>query len=41
MLCKNCETPLTTDSDFRKSCGVKVIRNRLTVKNLFENFTEA
>ena len=40
MACENCETPLTTESDFCNHCGAKVIRNRLTLKNLFAHFGE-
>jgi hypothetical protein len=40
MNCKNCNNQLPTNSDFCNICGGKVIRNRLTFKNLFEHFTE-
>ncbi len=40
MDCKNCHTPLSENADFCNSCGGKVIRNRLTIRNLFEHFTE-
>ena len=40
MPCKNCNTPLKEQDDFCNSCGAKVIRNRLTIKNLFEHFSE-
>ncbi|WP_452228229.1 DUF3667 domain-containing protein [Lacinutrix sp. MEBiC02404] len=40
MTCKNCDTFLNETDDFCNSCGAKVIRNRLTIKNLFEHFTE-
>ncbi|WP_299336129.1 DUF3667 domain-containing protein [uncultured Psychroserpens sp.] len=40
MNCKNCHTELTADSDFCNRCGGKVIRNRLTFKNLFEHISE-
>ena len=40
MNCKNCHTLLTKTSDYCNICGGKVIRNRLTIKNLFEHFTE-
>ncbi|WP_299278830.1 DUF3667 domain-containing protein [uncultured Psychroserpens sp.] len=40
MNCKNCHTELQDNSDFCNSCGGKVIRNRLTFKNLFEHISE-
>lgn len=40
MHCKNCNNPLPENSDFCNSCGGKVIRNRLSFKNLFDHFTE-
>lgn len=40
MDCKNCNIPLTVTDDFCRSCGAKVIRNRLTLKNLFAHITE-
>nr|WP_321227503.1 DUF3667 domain-containing protein [uncultured Psychroserpens sp.] len=40
MNCKNCQTQLPPNSDFCNSCGGKVIRNRLTFKNLFEHISE-
>lgn len=40
MKCKNCHTDLSPDSDFCNSCGGKVIRNRLTFRNLFEHISE-
>lgn len=40
MNCKNCNTSLTLESDFYNCCGAKVIRNRLTIKNLFEHLIE-
>ncbi|MGB3607786.1 MAG: DUF3667 domain-containing protein [Psychroserpens sp.] len=40
MNCKNCHLELTSHSDFCNSCGGKVIRNRLTFKNLFEHISE-
>ncbi|MEP5339633.1 MAG: DUF3667 domain-containing protein [Algibacter sp.] len=40
MTCKNCDTLLTSSSDFCNSCGAKVIRNRLTIKNLFQYIGE-
>jgi hypothetical protein len=35
MECKNCQRNLRTDYGFCPACGAKVIRNRLTVKNLW------
>ena len=40
MDCKNCALALKENDDYCNSCGAKVIRNRLTIKNLFEHFTE-
>lgn len=40
MACKNCETPLTVEDQFCNRCGAKVIRNRLTLRNLWEDFSE-
>lgn len=40
MNCKNCNTNLSEASDYCYSCGGKVIRNRLTTRNLFDHFTE-
>ncbi|NMH86593.1 DUF3667 domain-containing protein [Flavivirga algicola] len=40
MLCKNCNKSLNPDVNFCDFCGAKVIRNRLTIKNLFEHFSE-
>lgn len=40
MNCKNCETPLRTDYSYCTNCGAKVIRNRLTLKNLGYDFSE-
>lgn len=40
MECKNCQTELSDQDDYCKSCGAKVIRNRLTLKNLFEHISE-
>ncbi len=40
MNCKNCHTEIQEQDDYCKSCGGKVIRNRLTLKNLFEHLSE-
>ncbi|MDO6597571.1 DUF3667 domain-containing protein [Oceanihabitans sp. 2_MG-2023] len=40
MTCKNCYTALKETDDYCNSCGAKVIRNRLTIRNLFEHFSE-
>lgn len=40
MNCKNCYNDLVRNSDYCNYCGGKVIRNRLTIKNLFEHISE-
>ena len=40
MDCKNCSLPLRTDYSFCSNCGAKVIRNRITFKNLWYDITE-
>ncbi len=40
MRCKNCKNELSSESNFCNTCGAKVIRNRLTLKNLFIHFYE-
>lgn len=40
MHCKNCNNSLRTDFSYCPDCGSKVIRNRLTVKNLIYDFLE-
>lgn len=40
MNCKNCNAHLIEGSEFCFSCGGKIIRNRLTIKNLFEHLSE-
>ena len=40
MNCKNCQTELSKSSDYCNVCGGKVIRNRLTIRNLFEHISE-
>jgi hypothetical protein len=39
MNCKNCELPLEESSNYCLICGAKVIRNRLTLRNLFSSFS--
>jgi len=40
MECKNCNTSQQTDFNYCPLCGAKVIRNRLTFKNLRLDFTD-
>ena len=40
MNCKNCHSELLLNADFCHHCGAKVIRNRLTLKNLFIHLGE-
>lgn len=40
MECKNCEAQLAESDNFCNSCGAKVIRNRLTIRNLWDDFAE-
>ncbi|WP_394747017.1 DUF3667 domain-containing protein [Spongiimicrobium salis] len=40
MYCKNCDTPLRFRANFCYACGAKIIRNRLTIKNLWADFSE-
>lgn len=40
MECKNCESSLRTDYSYCSNCGAKIIRNRLTLKNLWYDITE-
>lgn len=40
MNCKNCDNALRTDHSFCPNCGAKIIRNRLTLKNLWYDITE-
>lgn len=40
MNCKNCDTKLRTDYSYCPDCGAKVIRNRITVKNLWFDAVE-
>ncbi|OIQ19494.1 MAG: hypothetical protein BM549_11170 [Lacinutrix sp. MedPE-SW] len=37
MVCKNCKRLLPQQINFCNGCGAKVIRNRLTMRNLFED----
>ncbi|MBL4663937.1 MAG: DUF3667 domain-containing protein [Flavobacteriaceae bacterium] len=40
MKCKNCKINLLDDDMFCHVCGAKVIRNKLTLKNLWNDFSE-
>jgi len=40
MNCKNCQKSLRTDYTFCPDCGARVIRNRITVKNLWYDAVE-
>ncbi len=40
MICKNCHNTFTDTSDYCNTCGAKVIRNRLTIKNLAQDISE-
>ena len=40
MNCKNCHTELQEQDDYCRNCGGKVIRQRLSFKNLFEHLSE-
>ena len=40
MVCKNCEKALRTDYSYCPDCGAKVIRNRITVKNLWHDIVD-
>jgi hypothetical protein len=40
MKCKNCNTELQEQDEYCNSCGGKVVRKRLTFKNLFEHLSE-
>jgi hypothetical protein len=40
MNCKNCNKTLYSKNNYCDGCGAKVIRNRLTIKNLFSDFIE-
>lgn len=41
MNCKNCNSELNQKDDFCKKCGAKVIKERITIKNLFSNLLVA
>ena len=40
MRCKNCNDSLRTDYQFCPACGAKVIRNRLSIRGLIEDFKD-
>ncbi len=40
MECKNCHLPLDSNNDYCAHCGAKVIRNRLTLKHIWTEFSE-
>ncbi|TWO32596.1 DUF3667 domain-containing protein [Seonamhaeicola sediminis] len=40
MNCRNCHAALRTDYSFCPDCGAKVVRNRITIKNLLYDFFE-
>ena len=40
MDCKNCSFPLDDSNEYCGFCGAKVIRNRLTIRNLLAHFSE-
>ncbi len=40
MNCKNCHTELDEHDDYCRNCGARVIRRRLTIRNLFEHLSE-
>ncbi|MEC7771651.1 MAG: DUF3667 domain-containing protein [Bacteroidota bacterium] len=39
MICKNCDNDLRTDFSYCPTCGAKVIRHRLTFKNVWEDIS--
>lgn len=39
MECKNCENSLRSDFSFCPTCGAKVIRHRLTIKNIWQDLS--
>lgn len=40
LTCKNCELPLEESQDYCSVCGAKVIRRRITLRNIIEDFSE-
>lgn len=38
MICKNCKLVLAKNQNYCNKCGAKVIRNRLTMRNLWDDF---
>ena len=40
MICKNCKRLLPNQINYCTDCGAKVIRNRLTLRNLFDDFNQ-
>ncbi len=40
MECKNCTIPLNENDNYCNDCGAKVIRNRLTLRNLWADWVE-
>lgn len=40
MICLNCNTRLSEHDNYCRNCGGKAIRNRLTLKNLFADFSQ-
>jgi len=40
MTCKNCHTPLLENDTYCSQCGGKVIKKRLSLRNLFEHVSE-
>ncbi len=40
MKCKNCLSTLSTEAFYCPTCGGKIIRNRLTLRNIFQVFSE-
>jgi hypothetical protein len=40
MVCKTCENSLRSDFSYCPSCGGKIIRNRLTIKNIWQDIVD-